>query len=56
MAKTYDQRALDKEKDPRYYDSYDRVYGWKCWYCRETTKEECCPLCGRAKEDAELKI
>jgi len=39
----------DKEAETRL-----RLFGWKCFYCKEKTKEQNCPTCSRSRKDAEL--
>ena len=54
-----DIRASLNPKGEKYNESYEKVYGWKCFYCRQEgktilTKKDSCPECGRLKEEAEI--
>lgn len=53
MAKTYDQRALDNPVNEGFEATMQRLYGWRCFFCKERTKEEACPKCGRERKEAE---
>lgn len=54
-----DQRFMNNPLDPKYYETYDRVFGWICFYCKREGKhfknfEDVCKECGRKKEEAQL--
>lgn len=54
-----DIRASLNPKDEKYGESYERMFGWRCFYCRQDgesiiTKEDACPRCKRNKDDAKV--
>ena len=51
MANIDEGKARKQAKPQEYYDSYDRIFGWECLYCKIRTKEDKCPQCGRQKEN-----
>lgn len=62
MARVLDERFMDNTLDPEYYETYERIYGWECWYCKREhktqeeyrNKGETCTCCGRTKEEAKI--
>lgn len=49
-----DGAARKKLPGPGFYETHERLFGWKCFYCREMTKEPKCPKCDRPKEEAQI--
>ena len=46
--------ANKKERPKEYYDSYERIWGWRCYDCRINNKGKKCKQCKQLRKDCEL--
>jgi hypothetical protein len=44
-----------RETTDKYRETYERTYGWKCWFCGEKNKSEQCTKCKLDRDAAEIK-